>query len=151
MPEFNTIVPDVVFQEVPGEISLAFIVTGCPLKCNGCHSKDTWDPAAGEPLTDEEFRHWLERYGGLITCVVFFGGEWSPTHLCRKLDIAREYGLKTCLYSGCDRLSGKIRSRLDFMKLGAWRQELGGLDSPVTNQQFIHLSSGQVMNFLFQG
>lgn len=28
-----------VLQEVPGEISLAFNVTGCPHNCAGCHSE----------------------------------------------------------------------------------------------------------------
>lgn len=32
----------ITFQEVPNEISLSFLITGCPLKCKGCHSADSW-------------------------------------------------------------------------------------------------------------
>ena len=33
----------VVFQEVPDEVSLAFEVSGCPFKCEGCHSPHLWE------------------------------------------------------------------------------------------------------------
>ena len=29
---------EIVWQEVPGEVSLAFLCSGCPLRCQGCHS-----------------------------------------------------------------------------------------------------------------
>lgn len=29
---------DIVFQEVPGEVSLALNISNCPFKCEGCHS-----------------------------------------------------------------------------------------------------------------
>ena len=28
---------DIVWQEVPGEVSLAYSIAGCPLRCPGCH------------------------------------------------------------------------------------------------------------------
>lgn len=32
----------ITFQEVPNEISLSFLIAGCPLRCKGCHSADSW-------------------------------------------------------------------------------------------------------------
>lgn len=32
---YNT---DIVFQEIPGEVTLAINLTRCPFKCKGCHS-----------------------------------------------------------------------------------------------------------------
>lgn len=34
---------DIVFQEVPNETTLVFNISGCPHKCEGCHSKYLWD------------------------------------------------------------------------------------------------------------
>ncbi|WP_231731034.1 4Fe-4S cluster-binding domain-containing protein [Lacimicrobium alkaliphilum] len=47
---FNSFPPQICFQEVPDEVSLAFTITGCPLACAGCHSRDTWDPDKGRRL-----------------------------------------------------------------------------------------------------
>ena len=32
----------ITFQEVPNEISLSFLIAGCPLRCKGCHSAYSW-------------------------------------------------------------------------------------------------------------
>ena len=43
---------DIVFQEIPDEVTLAVNLSGCPCRCPGCHSKHLWGDV-GEPLTDE--------------------------------------------------------------------------------------------------
>ena len=146
---FNCIEPSVVFQEVPGEISLCFSITGCKLACNGCHSTELWDQHNGEPLTNQRFKLWLNKYHNLISCVVFFGGEWQANALIDKLIIAKNNGLKTCLYSGLNTIDSNIRQHLDYLKTGAWQADLGGLDSQNTNQTFIELSTKNVLNYLF--
>ncbi|WP_088330992.1 anaerobic ribonucleoside-triphosphate reductase activating protein [Lacimicrobium sp. SS2-24] len=147
---FNSFPPQICFQEVPDEVSLAFTITGCPLACAGCHSRDTWDPDKGDALTDATFEVWLERYQHLITCVLFFGGEWHPDVLLNKLRIARQAGLKTCLYTGMNSVPARLQSQLDYLKTGRWHTELGGLDSATTNQKFLELGSGNLLNFRFQ-
>lgn len=147
---FNSFPPQICFQEVPDEVSLAFTMTGCPLACVGCHSRDTWDPYTGQALTDSAFKVWLERYQRLITCVLFFGGEWHPDALLAKLRIARQAALKTCLYTGMDRVPARLQSQLDYLKTGRWRTELGGLERATTNQKFVELGSGNLLNFRFQ-
>lgn len=46
----------ITFQEVPNEISLSFLIAGCPLKCKGCHSADSWcaTSKASEAETETE-------------------------------------------------------------------------------------------------
>jgi len=92
----------IVLQEVPGEISLCISATGCPLRCQGCHSPFLWKKGSGTPLTDERFISEIERYRGMITCVLFMGGEWDMDDLLHKLQIARTYSLHTCLYTGLE-------------------------------------------------
>ena len=141
--------PSVVFQEVPGEISLCFSITGCNIGCKGCHSTELWNDQNGRPLTEEIFRSWLERYQNLISCVVFFGGEWQPEQLITLLKAAQKKGLKTCLYTGRKHIDLSISHHLDFLKTGAWHAALGGLDSDSTNQVFRNVKTGETLNHLF--
>jgi len=145
----RTLKEDVVFQEVPNEVSLLFQITGCPLRCKGCHSEELWDENNGAKLTDSYFEKKIIEYRSLITCVLFFGGEWDQAELVAKLKIAKRYGLKTCLYSGFNFISGPIYAYLDYLKIGPWREGRGGLDSRKTNQQFIQIETGNVLNYLF--
>ncbi|PKH88249.1 anaerobic ribonucleoside-triphosphate reductase activating protein [Colwellia sp. Bg11-28] len=146
---FNCITPSVVFQEVPNEISLCFSITGCKVGCKGCHSTELWHEDNGIPLSNTSFTQWLKKYQGLISCVVFFGGEWQPNALIEKLLIAKNHGLKTCLYSGEKHINIIISQHLNFLKTGAWHETLGGLDSPTTNQVFRDVISGKKLNHLF--
>ena len=147
--EFNCITPSVVFQEVPNEISLCFSITGCKVGCKGCHSTELWQETNGIALSNQSFIQWLKKYQGLISCVVFFGGEWQPSALIEKLLIAKNCGLKTCLYSGEKHISLNISQHLDFLKTGAWQPHLGGLDSITTNQIFRDMRTGKKLNHLF--
>ena len=146
---FNCLTPSIVFQEVPGEISLCFSITGCKMACSGCHSTELWNEKNGQLLSNNTFIHSLEKYRDLISCVVFFGGEWQPEHLIDKLKIAQSQGLKTCLYSGMNFIDIKISQHLTYLKTGKWDPKRGGLDSSDTNQAFFDVSSGRKLNHLF--
>lgn len=141
----------IVWQEVPGEVSLAFQFSGCPLRCPGCHSADTWRAQIGKPLTPEYLGARLAQYRGLITCVLFLGGEWQADVLLARLQQVRAAGLATCLYTGLEReeLPPELLPHLDYLKTGRWIRALGGLDSPDTNQRLIDLRSDEILNHHF--
>lgn len=140
----------IVFQEVPNEISLAFSITGCPLQCSGCHSSFAWRKNLGSPLTLKKYQSLVDQYQNLISCVCFLGGEWHEKQLLIYLKYAKSLGLKTCLYTGLEDVSISLKKELDFLKVGVWNKELGGLDSPNTNQKFINLKSGTIENHYFR-
>ena len=126
----------VVFQEVPDEVTLAINISGCPHKCEGCHSKYLWE-YEGNYISDD-LEGLIEKYKGLITCVCFMGGDQNPQELSNLLTIVRSYKLKTALYTGCDQLSDLsiwILAKLDYCKLGHYNDNLGGLDKSTTNQR----------------
>ncbi|MFH4964721.1 anaerobic ribonucleoside-triphosphate reductase activating protein [Gaetbulibacter sp. M235] len=139
----------VVFQEVPGEISLCFSICGCPLKCEGCHSPYLWNEDNGLILTVEKFEKILKQYDDFATCVLFMGGEWHEEELVTMLKLAKKNLYKTCLYTGQDNVSKNILSHLDWLKTGKWDASLGGLGSKNTNQKFIELKSNTIKNKLF--
>ena len=138
--------PQIVLQEVPGEISLALSISGCPFKCPGCHSSETWSPIYGEPLDLDAL---LDKYAQLITCVLFYGGEWQPEALKLALQRCKSRGLKTCLYTGSNKPVRSALPYLDFIKIGRWVQSLGGLDSPTTNQRFYRIDSGMLTDVTY--
>jgi len=142
--------PQIVLQEVPGEITLALSISGCPIRCPGCHSPFTWNPLYGQLMNKSSLFQLIEKYENMISCVLFYGGEWEKELLKKHLDDIRRRGLLTALYTGLDTVDDEIASRLDFVKLGPWIESLGGLDSKGTNQRLIDLRSGECLNHYFQ-
>ena len=137
----------IVFQEVPNETTLAFSVGGCPYRCAGCHSPHLREEGERNLLGD--IVSLLNHYTGMITCVCFFGGDHDIDGLMQALWTVRCFdgGIKTCLYSGRDQLDEDLHQLLpllDYIKIGSYKQELGGLNSPATNQRFYRVSQGNL-------
>ena len=134
---------DVVFQEIPGEVTLALNLSGCPNRCAGCHSPHLWEEV-GEPLDDNLLNSLLSGYGNAITCVCFMGGDNSPeeVELCAIRVRKLWPGLKTGWYSGRDEVPSGIDARnFNYIKLGPYIKECGGLRSPKTNQKLFRIEA----------
>lgn len=134
---------DIVFQEIPDEVTLAVNLAGCPNRCPGCHSPRLQQPI-GEPLTEQALRTLLARYGGSVTCVCLMGGDGDPHEVARLAEFlhAAYPGLRTGWYSGRTALpEGFPAAALDYLKLGPYVAALGGLKSPATNQRLYRLEA----------
>ena len=133
---------DIVFQEIPGEVTLALNLSGCPCHCPGCHSQHLWEDI-GEPLTNELLGGLVERYQGLITCVCFMGGDAAPEEVLRWAQSVKQLAttsspLRTAWYSGRPTTPETAPISLavfDYVKFGPYIEELGGLKSEKTNQR----------------
>jgi len=139
----------IVLQEVPGEISLCFSISGCSIQCQGCHSPFLWKEKSGKILTEQYYTSLLDLYGGMASCILFMGGEWHEEELIRNLQLAKRKNFKTCLYTGEENVSKEILSELTWIKTGKWNAKLGGLDSETTNQKYIEIKSNKIFNHLF--
>jgi len=142
---------EIALKEVPSEISLVFNVTGCPVRCQGCHMPELQNPNAGIELTDELYNHYLETYKDKATCVLFMGGDWHLEELIEKLDKASELEYETALYTGSDLVDipSELKSRLTYLKYGKWDNSKGGLDKQTTNQKLLNMKTGDELNYLF--
>ena len=128
----------IVLEEVPDEITLAFSITNCTGTCEGCHS-----PWLREDIGDDlerDLPDYLKKFDGRITCVAFLGEGNDPDALIRCIKEAHEAGFRTCVYSGKDEEPSYLYSLiakgiLNYLKIGSYKKELGGLDSPTTNQR----------------
>lgn len=138
---------DIVFQEVPNEITLAFNITGCPYRCEGCHSPYLWEDIGN--LLSEDIDDLIRKYKKLnITCVAMMGGDQNPTELNLLLKkIKNKYHLKTCLYTGTDDIFSifDMTVYLDYLKIGHYDLSLGGLSSKNTNQKFYKNVDGNLI------
>ncbi len=134
---------DIVFQEVPGETTLALNISGCPNRCPGCHSPHLRDES-GEPLDDGLLEWLLDKYGDSVTCICFMGGDGDPkmvSELAAMVKRLSEGRLLTAWYSGNATLPDEFEiETFDYIKLGPYIEKFGGLRSPATNQRFYKVS-----------
>ena len=139
----------ITFQEIPDEISLSFLITGCPLRCKNCHSSDSWNPRNGQILNENTLENFIQKYRPVITCVLFMGGEWLQDELYQLLSICQKHNLKTALYTGLNEIHFVLKNKLTFLKTGSWQQERGNLTALETNQKLINLTTGEILNYKF--
>lgn len=133
---------DIVFQEIPGETTLALNITGCPFRCEGCHSPHLREDI-GEPLTREALSSICDRYKGDFTCVAIMGGDAQPLEVARIAGIIKhDMGLRSAWYSGAAELAAGVDvSNFDFIKIGPYQAENGGLKSETTNQRLYRIEA----------
>ena len=138
---------DIVFQEVPEEVTLAINITNCPNQCPGCHSRYLWENV-GKVLDANELSRLVEQYKSGITCVCFMGGDAAPEEVSglAKLLKTTHKDLKMAWYSGKNDLPENVPTEhFDYIKLGRYMAELGPLDSATTNQRMMkRLADGRV-------
>ncbi len=127
----------VVFSEVPNEITLAINISNCPFECKGCHSTYLREDI-GEELNESVLTNLIKENQG-ITCISFMGGDADPSSIQRMAEAVRKYNpnIKIAWYSGREKVPDGIDLRyFNFIKLGPYDQNRGGLSSPTTNQAF---------------
>ena len=128
------------FQEIPDEISLSFSITGCKRNCKGCHSQYLREEKGIE--VKSVLNSFLKKYDGIITCVLFMGGddELHKQSLFECANIGKNNGLKIALYSGATECDDDIFELFDYVKVGPYIEELGGLKSKKTNQRLYKIN-----------
>ena len=128
---------DVVFQEIPDEVTFAINISGCPGRCPGCHSHYLWDDV-GLPLDTAAIDDFISRLKADITCIAFMGGDADPkgVNLLAQY-IHEEYPeLKVAWYTGRIRVPAIVNKRdFDYIKVGPYIRHLGPLKQPTTNQR----------------
>ena len=137
---------DIVFQDVPGEVTLSLNLSQCPNRCPGCHSPQLQEDI-GLLLDDNLLDGLLDRYGRDVTCVCFMGGDREPSEVMRLADHVHAVGLKTAWYSGRQKLPDCFRAdSLDYVKVGPYIESRGPLPSPDTNQRMYRIESGKLID-----
>jgi anaerobic ribonucleoside-triphosphate reductase activating protein len=137
------------FQEFPDEISLLINISNCPFHCPGCHSPELWEDV-GTELTFKELHRLIYVNKG-ITCIGFMGGKPKEVNLLAEYIKNIDPPLKVGWYWGGTSIPEEIELELfDFIKLGPYIKEKGGLDNPNTNQKFYHIENGKLVDWTYK-
>ncbi len=140
---------DIVFQEIPNELTLAINISNCPNKCKGCHSPQLMLDIGNE-LNKEVITDLLGKYGDSITCVCFMGGDASPStveHLADFVKQTTKNKIKTAWYSGVEKLTENRKiNNFNFIKVGPYKEHLGGLNSKTTNQRLYKIEKNKLID-----
>lgn len=141
----------VVFREIPDEITLAINLSGCTIKCPGCHSAHLQDDK-GKPLTPEAIKELINKNKG-ITCIAFMGGDHAKNYLHNIFKIVKEQypDLKLGWYSGKQISEKDIpdeAQHLDYIKVGPYIKEKGGLDNKNTNQKLYKINRHTKLGYI---
>ncbi len=122
----------IAMQEVPDEISLIINISGCPHHCEGCHSQYLWEYKGN--YISYDLPALISQYKDYITCVCFMGGDQNINELNALCDYVHLQNLKCCLYTGLDDFPANM-PELDYVKIGHYDMNKGGLDKLTTNQR----------------
>lgn len=137
---------DIVFQEIPDEVTLAVNLSGCPCRCPGCHSKHLWGDG-GKELTDETVDELIATVERNITCLSIMGGDSHPDEVNTLAERLRQRHpqLHIAWWSGRTFLAPNINVRnFDYIKLGPYLSHLGPLKSRTTNQRLYRIHDGKL-------
>lgn len=128
----------IVFEEIPDRVTLAFSISNCQNRCKGCHSaflrKDIGDILDEEVLV-KNFSKAISR----CNCVLFLGEGNDIDGLIRLSDYIRtKFNVETAIYSGRDSVEDCIFEHFDYVKVGSYQADLGGLNERTTNQRLYY-------------
>ncbi len=136
---------DIVFAEIPDEVSLAINITNCPNACKNCHSLWLWKDE-GEELNKESLSTILNQYAD-VTCIAFMGGDRTPKEVNDLAHFVKHnFNKKTAWYSGKEEISKEIdTNNFDYIKIGSYQENLGSLKQKTTNQKLYRLYNGEIV------
>ena len=141
----------ITFSEFPDEIALCINISNCPFHCPGCHSPELWEDI-GNILDVKTLKSLINLNNG-ISCVGFMGGYPEEVNAFAKV-IKRNYNLKVGWYWGGENIPKEIDNKyFDYIKIGPYIKELGGLDNPNTNQRMFKREYGRhyiEITYMFQ-
>lgn len=145
---YNT---EVVFEEIPDEVTLAVNITNCRHNCPGCHSAYLREDI-GHELNFKAIDELIEKNDG-ITCFCFMGEGNDPKALKNAVYyLWNKYPkLKIGLYSGGERVDGEFVQFLTYLKVGPYIEELGPLNKETTNQRLYKYDSDYVIEIMKSG
>lgn len=132
----------ITLNEVPDHIAFYAEMGECTQHCKGCHSPHLWEPLESKMKLEDLYQLASDAIDKKANAIVLMGGTTNgvSTNVLIFIINALSEIAPVCLYSGSDdkALNEMIayHSNLTWIKTGSFREDLGGLSSPKTNQHF---------------
>lgn len=133
----------ITLAEMPNYISHYIQLADCSIRCPMCHSKELWGSTHRVSL-DSIYNIAEENVNKGADMIIIFGdinnGISSMDLLCLTNRLKKLSPI--CIYSGASTILeslgdyiGYILDNISFLKLGAYKEEFGGLNKKTTNQR----------------
>ena len=132
----------ITLNEVPDKVAFFIELGSCTQRCKGCHSKELWEEVKDPTSLDILLKEAEKAIDKGANAIVLMGGTCNGLNIKELSTILQALSeiAPTCLYSGSDdqRLNRYLVENTDitWIKTGSYKEELGGLSSPTTNQRF---------------
>lgn len=96
----------------------------------------------GDELDETALNQLVSKYMKNITCVAFMGGDADVSGVMQLAHwLKSHYPLKVAWYSGRSELSAHFTPQwIDYVKVGPYKKECGGLENPHTNQKMFKVN-----------
>lgn len=132
----------ITLNEVPDKVAFFIELGSCTQRCKGCHSKELWEEVKEPTSLDALLKEAEEVIDKGANAIVLMGGTCNGLNIKELSTILQALSdiAPTCLYSGSD--NQKLNrffaenTNITWIKTGSYKEELGGLSSPTTNQRF---------------
>lgn len=124
----------IVFSEIPDEVTLAIELSNCPFKCPACHSKHLWEDVGNE-LDINILDRLISNYIG-ISCVCFMGGDNDLNKLYDLFKFVKDYypTIKIAWYTGRNEIPSDV-PKINYIKIGPYNENYGPINKKTTNQR----------------
>lgn len=132
----------ITLNEVPDKVAFFIELGSCTQRCKGCHSKELWEEVKEPTSLDILLKEVEKAIDKGANAIVLMGGTCNGLNIKELSTILQALSdiAPTCLYSGSDdqKLNCFLVETTDitWIKTGSYKEELGGLSSPTTNQRF---------------
>ena len=135
----------IVFSEIPEEITLAINISNCWFHCPKCHS--AWlQQDVGKDLTLETLDKLIQNHVAGITCVCFMGeGDFDQKYINARARFIKQHypKLKVGLYTGRAVFPPNLDlMHFDYVKIGPYNEQKGPINKPTTNQRLYKVING---------
>ena len=132
----------ITLNEVPDKVAFFIELGSCTQRCKGCHSKELWEKVKEPTSLDTLLKEVEKATDKGANAIVLMGGTCNGLNIKELSTILQALSdiAPTCLYSGSD--DQKLNrffaenTNITWIKTGSYKEELGGLSSPTTNQRF---------------
>ena len=131
-------------SELPGEVALALVFERCTKFCVDCHSPHLWWTHKNCLFSLvgvlERVKEELEKYPDIST-ILLMGGDTNGISKQELYDLMEALGelRPVGIYSGSDdeNLLEELKHlrNVEYVKTGSFKNDLGGLETPGTNQR----------------
>lgn len=140
---------NIYLQEIPDEVSLGLSITDCPYRCKFCHTPELQKDVGTD--WQEVLDTAMSRYQDAVSCVLFLGGDgqWEDLRSAAKY-VKRKYNKKVAVYLGAQDCPEYLFELFDYIKVGPYVHELGGLSSRTTNQRLYKINNAELEDITYK-